>query len=139
MNFSISFQNINLNLKIKKMKNSIYEANSQIVWKIIEKNININLTNLSGIFVTILNIINDKFEYCPDNYNILKRYIPMKYFNLIFNENYFEIKYSFPYIQQILISKISINEADDFFINNKFNFIQYLEYQIILFWICCKI
>ena len=57
----------------------------------------------------------------------------MKYFNLIFNENYFEIKYSFPYIQQILISKISINEADDFFINNKFNFIQYLEYQIILF------
>ena len=122
--YKSQFKKIKDQNSLKDSKNGV---NSQIIGKILEKNKNINLDNLSGIFIIILNIINNKFEYCPENYNILKRYIPLKYFNLIFNENNFEIKYSFPYVKQILTSQISINEANSFSLNNKFLFIQYLE------------
>ena len=111
----------------EKMKDELKVINSQIIGKILEKNNNINLGNLSGIFIIILNKINDKFEYTPENYTILRRYIPLKYFILIFNENYFEIKYAFPYVKHFLISQISISEADNFFLNNKYLFFQYLE------------
>ena len=111
----------------EKLIESVKKIDNQIIGKILENNRLINRNNLSGVFIIILNIINDEFKYCPNSYDLLQNYIPFKYFNIIFKENYFKIKYAFPYLESILFSKISIDEADSFFINNKFSFIPYLE------------
>jgi hypothetical protein len=106
---------------------SLEDIKKHILNKIFQSSNKINKENISLCFLLILNKIKIKLNYSLENIEFLNDFIPLKYFKINFEKEYFEIDFGFPFIKEILCSNILIEEADQFFINNKFTFVPYLE------------
>ena len=79
-----------------------------------------DIFSISDILIFIKNNIQNENVSIP--YQLLK-FIPMKYFSIKKNyDNYFTINYDFPYIEYILESLISIEDCDNYFKTQRYQF-----------------
>ena len=112
-------------LEFNNISNSINNIKNHIIQKILQTKISIKEEDIGMYFLLIKNNIKINLEYTPENIKLLE-YVPLKYFQINFQNNYFHIDYLFPFISEILDSKISIDEVDNFFKQKKENNISYL-------------
>ena len=79
-----------------------------------------DIISISDILIFIKNNIQNENVSIP--YQLLK-FIPMKYFSIKKNyDNYFKINYDFPYIEYILDSLINIEDCDNYFKSQRYQF-----------------
>ena len=99
-------------------KKCIDETKSQIQKKIKEFFMFENSLDICKILLNIKNIINSKLSYDRDIEKLIK--IPLKYYKLNLQEDYFTIEYAFDFIQYIEKENITKEECDNYFKLDKY-------------------
>ena len=73
--------------------------------------------NISDIFLLIKNNINKTFLFTQFP---LLNFVPLKYFRIKFDKNYFSLDYDFPYMKTIINKIINIEDCNNYFSNEKY-------------------
>ena len=110
---------------IKKLIN-IKNQTNYIKLNYIKNHILEKINNNYGLrtIVNLESYINRELIYSEENLKILEN-TPLKYYALLLNKNFFIIKYLFPFIEKICNDYIDKMEVNDYFINRKFNQLEY--------------
>ena len=107
--------------KIDKSKNKNEEL------KIIEDNIkhkiyddfNFGIYSIKDILSDIKSKINKRLEY--ENCEAILKFISLKYLIISFYDNYFEINYAFPFIEELINKNIEDEDIFEYFKEKKYN------------------
>ena len=107
--------------KIDNCKNKddlLKEIKDKIIKKIYD-DFNYGIYSIKDIFSDIKSKINKRLEY--ENCEVILKFIPLKYLIISFHKNYFEINYSFPFIEELINKNIEDEDIFEYFKEKKYN------------------
>ena len=85
----------------ENLDNGITQINNEITDKMIKQSVFPELISLNFLLLLINDYIEVNMEYTEENINILRK-IPLKFIDIHFDDNYFFLHYSFPYIKTLV-------------------------------------
>ena len=105
---------------INKYKNytdkiEIYEEVKNKIRNKIDEFCNSNKLEKSLVYSNLRYIVNKEYDY--EKFEHIIKYCPLKYFIIKFYDYNFEIKYLFPFIQNVINYEYTENECDNYFKN----------------------